>query len=76
MKNTRDYLYVIFMGLILFLSGAIILGGISYFIDVYIGFDFVSVLLYFVVSMFLTRQILKGISITQLVNDNNKSKQK
>ena len=63
MKNTRDYLYVIFMGLILFLSGAIILGGISYFIDVYIGFDFVSVLLYFVVSMFLTRQILKGISI-------------
>ena len=63
MKNTRDYLYVIFIGLILYLAGAIILGGISYFIDVFIGFDFVSVLLFFVFSMFITRQVLKGISI-------------
>ena len=63
MKNTRDYLYVIFIGLILYLAGAIILGGISYFIDVFIGFDFVSVLLFFIFSMFITRQVLKGISI-------------
>ena len=63
MKKTKDYLYVIFIGLILYLAGAVILGGISYFIDVFIGFDFVSVLLFFVFSMFITRQVLKGISI-------------
>ncbi len=63
MKNIRDYLYVIFIGLLLYLSGAVILGGISYFIDMTIGIDFISVLLYFLSSIFLTRQVLKGITI-------------
>lgn len=63
MKNIRDYLYVIFIGLLLYLSGAVILGGISYFIDITIGIDFISVLLYFLSSIFLTRQVLKGITI-------------
>ena len=63
MKNIRDYLYVIFIGLLLYLSGAVILGGISYFIDITIGIDFISVLLYFLSSIFLTIQVLKGITI-------------
>ena len=61
MRKTRDVLYTIFMGLILFLSGAVILGGISYFIDRYIGIDFVSVLLYFFMATFLTKRIMMNI---------------
>ncbi len=49
------------MGLILFLSGAIILGGIEYFINLYIGIDFVSVILFFILARFLTNLVLKGI---------------
>ncbi len=63
MKKTGEYLYLIFIGFLLFMAGAVILGGISYFIDLYIGFDFISVILYYVFSMFLTRQVLKGIEI-------------
>lgn len=61
MRKTRDILYTIFMGLLLFLSGAIILGGIEYFINLYIGFDFVSVILFFILARFLTTLVLKGI---------------
>ena len=34
-----------------------------HFIDITIGIDFISVLLYFLSSIFLTRQVLKGITI-------------
>ncbi|MBP5343370.1 hypothetical protein J6Y73_05540 [bacterium] len=63
MKKTRDYLYLIFVGLILYICAAIILGGISFFVETYVGIDFISVILYFLVSIFITRQVLKGISI-------------
>ena len=49
------------MGLILFISGAIILGGIEYFIYSYIGIDFVSVIIFFILARFLTNLVLKGI---------------
>ena len=49
------------MGLILFISGAIILGGIEYFINLYIGIDFVSVIIFFILARFLTNLVLKGI---------------
>ena len=61
MRKTRDILYTIFMGLILFISGAIILGGIEFFISMYIGIDFVSVILFFILTRFLTNLVLKGI---------------
>jgi len=64
MRKTRDILYTIFMGLILFLSGAIILGGIEYFINEYIGFDIVSVILFFIAARYLTILVLKGLSTT------------
>lgn len=63
MRKTRDYLYLIFVGLILFLCGSIILGCVSYLIDRFIGIDFISVILYFFVAIFLTKQVLKGIEI-------------
>ncbi len=63
MKKTKDYLYVIFIGLILYLSGAIILGAISYFVGTFIGVDFISIVLFFLLSMFLSRQILRGINM-------------
>lgn len=61
MSKTRDYLHVIFIGLLLFLSGAIILGAVSYLIGAYIGIDLISVILYFVMATFLTKQVLKGV---------------
>jgi len=61
MSKTRDYLHVIFIGLLLFLSGAIILGAVSYLIGTFIGIDFISVILYFVTATFLTKQVLKGV---------------
>ena len=63
MRKTKDYLYVVFIGLILFLSGSIILGGIRYFSAIFIGIDFISTLAYFFLSSFITRQIISKISI-------------
>ena len=62
-RNVRDYIYVIFMGLILYLLGAIIIGGVSYFLKRFIGFDFLSVIVYYLISVFITRQIIKNIYI-------------
>lgn len=61
MNKTKDILYAIFMGLILFVAGAIILGGVSYLIDTFIGFDFISIILFFLLSIYLTKLVMRGI---------------
>ena len=60
MGKTKDVLYVTFMGLLLFLSGSIILGGIRYAITLILPIDFISIFVYFFLVMFLTKQVLRG----------------
>lgn len=60
MGKTKDVLYVTFMGLLLFLSGSIILGGIRYAITLILPIDFFSIFVYFFLVMFLTKQVLRG----------------
>ena len=62
-NKIKDYIYLIFVSLVLFIAGAIIIGGIKYFIGISIGIDFVSIIIYYLLSAFLTRQILKYIRI-------------
>lgn len=60
--KTKDTLYVIFMGLVLFLSGAIILGGIRYLISLANFVDFVTVILYFFFAIYITRLVMKKVT--------------
>ncbi len=60
--KTKDTLYVIFMGLILFLSGAIILGGIRYLISLANFVDFVTVILYFFFAIYITKLVMKKVT--------------
>lgn len=60
--KTKDTLYVIFMGLILFLSGAIILGGIRYLISLANFIDFVTVILYFFFAIYITKLVMKKVT--------------
>jgi len=58
----KDTLYVIFMGLVLFLSGAIILGGIRYLISLANFIDFVTVILYFFFAIYITKLVMKKVT--------------
>ena len=61
-----DYLYVIFIGLLLFLAGSIIIGGASFLLKAYVGIDLISVILYYIVTIYITKEILKHIDIRNL----------
>ncbi len=62
-SRIRDYLYVIFMGLLLYLLGAVIIGGVSYFLRRFVGFDFLSVIVYYLISVYITRQIIRNVDV-------------
>jgi len=62
MNKTKDIIYAILFGALLYLVGAIILGAVEYLIDLYIGIDFVSILLYFFLARYITSQLMKGIN--------------
>lgn len=62
MNKTKDTLYVIFMGLIEFLSGSILLGGIRFVVNYLMPLDFVSILVYFALVRFLTKLVMRGVS--------------
>ena len=62
LNKTKDTLYVIFMGLIEFLSGSILLGGIRFVVNYLMPLDFVSILVYFALVRFLTKLVMRGVS--------------
>jgi len=62
MNKTKDILYTIFMGLLLYVAGAVILGGAQYFINMYFSMDFISIILYFFLARYITSQVLKGVN--------------
>ncbi len=62
MNKTKDIVYVTFMGLIMFLSGSILLGGIRFVINLIFPIDFISILIYFMLVRFLTKLVMRGVN--------------
>ena len=62
-NKTKDNLYLIFMGLLLYISGGLIIAAIRYFINRYVGIDFITIVLYYFGSVYITKLILNNIYI-------------